>query len=370
MYIIRYDCLNCLVIRCAISPPNEFGLRVRWVGFPCLTSLKIVKSGVLPCGSGCLKHCNNQSIAMDDENPRSSTFTVGDDTLRGFRRRWIMRSHSASECLSNIFGFQSERSVAPDARGSTLESDHESWEEIESYNAPSIHDSELQDDDQEPGHESGFGPESSDAQSEVVQVAGDESTEFRWKCEALQSSAKRAKLYDNKYPWENSTFGGIFGRVDIFAGTIVSGYKHVLAPTSIGAFEVLQSETIPGRNSDRASSSAKPPVSSIVLIGARREVPDEDIRRMALNKLRDLILGDPAATNLGVSLRSMLETGSVSHLIEQSFSDCFRAKASTTLQKRANSLWRLSKLLAANGVLTPQVHRGRSLSGLMCAPRE
>ena len=107
-----------------------------------------------------------------------------------------------------------------------------------------------------------------------------------------------------------------------------------------------------------------------MLIGARREASDEDIRRMALNKLRDLILGDPAATNLGVSLRSMLETGSVSHLIEQSFSDCFRAKASTTLQKRANSLWRLSKLLAANGVLTPLRFTEEDLYLALCALRE
>ena len=290
---------------------------------------------------------------MDDENPRSSTFTMGDDTLKGFRRRWIRQSLSdVSERLSNISGFHSELSETPEARGSTLEADYESWEEVRSYNAPSIRESELQDDDQELGHTSEFGPEPPVDRSGVVQVAGDESTEFQWKCEALQSSAKRARLYDNKFPWESSTFSGIFGRVDIFAETIVSGYQDALAPTSIGAFEVLQSETIPGRMADLASSSANPPVSSIVLIGARREASDEDIRRMALNKLRDLILGDPAATNLGVSLRSMLETGSVSHLIEQSFSDCFRAKASTTLQKRANSLWRLSKLLAANGVLT------------------
>ena len=119
-----------------------------------------------------------------------------------------------------------------------------------------------------------------------------------------------------------------------------------------------------------ASSSSNPPVSSIVLIGARREASDEDIRRMALNKLRDLILGDPAATNLGISLRSMLETGSVSHLIEQSFSDCFRTKASTTLQKRANSPWRLSKLLAANGVLTPLTFSEEDLYPALCALRE
>ena len=166
--------------------------------------------GGLPCGSGFLKHCNNQSVAMDDENFRSSTFNSGDDTLRGFRRRWITRPRSdASECLSDISGFQSEKSVEPDARRLAQEADLGSWIEVGSYNAPSIHDSELQDDDRELGHDSELGPEPSAAQSEVVQVAGDASTEFRWKCEALQSSAKRAKLYDNKFPWENSTFGGI-----------------------------------------------------------------------------------------------------------------------------------------------------------------
>ena len=81
---------------------------------------------------------------MDDGNLRPSTFTLGDDTLRGFRRRWVTRPHSdASECLSNISGFHSERSMALDDRGSAREADHESWLEIESYNAPSIHDSEL-----------------------------------------------------------------------------------------------------------------------------------------------------------------------------------------------------------------------------------
>ena len=66
----------------------------------------------------------------------------------------------------------------------------------------------------------------------------------------------------------------------------------------------------------------------------------------------------------------MLESGSVSHLIEQSFSDCFRAKASTTLQKRENSLWRLSKLFAANGMLTPLRFSEEDLYLALCSLRE
>ncbi len=234
----------------------------------------------------------------------------------------------------------------------------------------SLHDSNLDSEDRQPDHSPEYGPVPGGEQDEVVQVAGGKTTEFHWKCEALQSSAKRARLYGDKLPWEDSALSGIFGRADIFAGTIVSGYKHALAPTSIGAFEIFQSEAIPSRQTDLSSSSSSPPVSSIVLIGARREASDEDIRRMALSKFRDLILGDPAATNLGISLRSMLETGSVSHLIEQSFADCFRAKASTTLQKRTNSLWRLSKLFAANGMLTPLRFSEEDLYLALCPLRE
>ena len=301
----------------------------------------------------------------------SSPSAMGEENLRGFRRRWAGQPRSnASGQQSNMSGDLSGPHDLSEARGSVIGTDVGSWDELRSYRTPSLHASDLDSENHQDDHSLEFEPATGREQHNVVQVAGDEATEFQWKCEALQSSAKRARLYGYKLPWENAAFSGIFGKADIFAGTIVSGYKHALAPTSIGALEVLQSETITRRQTDQPSSSSSPPVSSVVLIGARRDASDEDIRRMALNKLRDLILGDPAATNLGPSLRSMLETGSVSHLIEQSFSDCFRSKASTTLQKRANSPWRLSKLLAANGVLTPLRFSEEDLYLALCALRE
>ena len=302
-------------------------------------------------------------LQMDDANLELPLFTMGEDNLRGFRKRWTR--HSRSDASGQISGLPSEFSEMPEVCGLDNETERGSWVEIESYNAPSVHESAFDDKSQE-GNSPAWEPE----QFEVVRVAGDESTEYQWKCEALQSSTKRARLYGDKLPWEDAAFSGVFGKAEIFSGTIVSGYKHALAPTSIGAFEVLQSETIHSRPFDLASSSSAPPVASIVLMGARRESSDEDIRRMALCKFRDLILGDPAATNLGVSLRSMLDSGNGSHLIEQSFSDCFRAKASTTLQKRAKSLWKLSKLFAAGGLLTPLRFSEEDLYLALCSLRE
>ena len=106
------------------------------------------------------------------------------------------------------------------------------------------------------------------------------------------------------------------------------------------------------------------------LLGSRRETSDEDMRRIALAKLRDLVMGDPAATRLGLSLQHILNSGGMSHVIEQSFSDCFRAKASSTLQKRANSLWKLSLTLAELGSLHPLRFSEEQLYNALCLMRE
>ena len=368
LHIYSFEWCICHVVRCVIPFPQRIWIKGEVGGFALFNFTEncgVGGHGFLNCGWWHISLLK-RVLQMDDANLRPPLFTMGEDNLRGFRRRWTRRSHSdASGHLSQISGLPSEFSEPPEAYGPEGGTGCGSWEEIESYNAPSLHESAFDDKDQH-GDSPVFEPE----QFEVVQVAGDESTEYRWKCEALQSSTKRARLYGDKLPWEDVAFGGVFGKVDIFSGTIVSGYKHALAPTSIGAFEVLQSETIHSRQFDPSSSSSAPPVASIVLIGARRESSDEDIRRMALCKFRDLILGGPAATNLGLSLRSMLDSGNGSHLIEQSFSDCFRAKASTTLQKRANSLWWLSKLLAANGMLTPLRFSEADLYLALCSLRE
>ena len=57
-------------------------------------------------------------------------------------------------------------------------------------------------------------------------------------------------------------------------------------------------------------------------------------------------------------------------MVEQSIGDCFRAKASSTLQKRAGSLWRLSKLLRKRGLLQPLRLTEEDLYGALCTMRD
>lgn len=132
----------------------------------------------------------------------------------------------------------------------------------------------------------------------------------------------------------------------------------------------MNSTTASGSTETAGVDDTPPPVKRIVLLGSRHETSDEDMRRIALAKLLDLVMGDPAATRLGLSLQHILNSGGMSHVIEQSFSDCFRAKASSTLQKRANSLWKLSLTLAELGSLHPLRFSEEQLYNALCLMRE
>ena len=77
-----------------------------------------------------------------------------------------------------------------------------------------------------------------------------------------------------------------------------------------------------------------------------------------------------SASQLGVSIVAVQETGYSRTTAEQSFSDCFQMKTSSTLQKRAGSLWRLARVLRSQGVLTPLRVTEEQLYGALCTLRE
>ena len=281
-----------------------------------------------------------------------------DHCLKGFRRRWILSEFRSPEHLS--IGSASQHGT-PDPDFEEIMNglgeqpdDDGSWSRVgDSIDyVPSTPGDPVYDDEGR------------------VSVSGSAETEYNWKHTALQSATKRARLYNEQLPWESSDLNGVFGSADLFTGTMASGYNHLFAPVHEGIYDVLQSEMASGTSATSSSETAAPPVRRIVVVGARRETSDEDIRRVALAKLRDLVMGDPAATHLGISLQHLLSEGNASHFIEQSFSDCFRSKASSTLQKRANSLWKLSLIFAELGVLHPLRFSEDELYGALCLLRE
>eukprot|EP00435_Cladocopium_sp_Y103_P067226 s171_g29.t1 len=228
--------------------------------------------------------------------------------------------------------------------------------------------------EQQTEHSDMYEPESpvdgaveSDSRPLVVDPNG---TEAAWQHCALSASSKRQRLDRDKLPWEQASFTQIFRTGDRWQGTAVSSLDVMLQPTSLGIRDVLHSEVVSEHSGHPVAEVAAPPVIPINLRKVRRELPDEDIRRVALCKLKDLILHDPLASQLGVSINNMLNGGCSPELIHQSISDCFRMKASSTLQKRSSSLWRLSKLLRYKGVSNPLRLTEEQLYAALCALRE
>ena len=265
-----------------------------------------------------------------------------DDSLsfRGFRRRWAARAgsdisddvpglqHSLASGLSELPSLASGLSeLVEDLPSMSLPGDgsaqEENWDIISGTD-------QLQDDTTDPTADGALLSTTSITASSL-EVVSSSSHEADWKRTAIESNVKRLKLGETKFPWESGPFVGIFGTTNHLWGTCLANQTGAFTPTGIGLHDVLHSTAV----SSRAS---------------RRERPDEDIRRMALDKLNDLILSDLPSTQLGVSLADIVQSGGNSESVVQSLKDCFRMKSSSTLQKRASSLMRLKRILLALGV--------------------
>ena len=198
-----------------------------------------------------------------------------------------------------------------------------------------------------------YEPESPLADEDTVQegpkIFDPWKTEPAWVNCALTAASKRQRVLRPKLPWENPALSQVFRTADKWQGTFLAQCSDVFLPTSIGGEDVLRSTVINDKQSSNLATLFEPPVLKVNLRRVRHELPEEDIRRVAICKIRDIVLQDPLATQLGSSVVGLAKGETFSTLAEQSIRDCFRMKASGTLQKRASSLWRLAKLLRAQG---------------------
>ena len=143
---------------------------------------------------------------------------------------------------------------------------------------------------------------------------------------AVVAFCKKRRLEIPRQPWEPARTALQQSFVDIF--------DHV---PSVGLMETLKGQEAP-KDRGRDEPNEIPWTVTRRLSRVRLTLSDDDIRDGALRRLKVLILLDPEATSLG---RSLLQQGmslESDEVIARSIADAFRAKASTTLQKRALSL--------------------------------
>ena len=290
--------------------------------------------------------------------------------LKGFRLRWRHSQASSSDGLgpgecepaldeTDLFG--------PNLADEPLDLDSNDqflaeWEQIELFDedCDNISQSGLQ-------KHLELDEDDFDFSVPAPQVLDPQRAESAWKAAAFEADLKRRRLSYQKLPWELE--GSAFRNDDKWQGTFLASFDKRFASTCVGAEDVWNSKVVQSRPV-LVSSSGERPVVPISLKGARREPVDEDIRRRALLRFRDIILQDPLATQLGSSLHGSATRGSPADDIDQSFRDCFRLKASTTLQKRASSLWKLTRNLREIGQLHPLRMSEAQLYVVLCNMRD
>ena len=313
--------------------------------------------------AGCFWRDYNSVVTMYADEPGESL----PRSLRGFRRRWSERSaaseshgvspHELTEQPGNVsFDFMDDvASEQLDGFGA-----FDSWMHIPECAADGTADS----------YEPESPVETLQGDAPALKVFGPSQVEHAWQQCAMAAQSKRRKLVQPKLPWEHSPFNLVFRTGGRWHGTALANLSDMFQPAGFGVADVLNSDLVDNSTLARKFEAPAPPVVQLNFKQTRKELPDEDIRRVALCKLRHLLLQDPLATQLGVSIKSMLDSACHPSVAEQSISDCFRMKASSTLQKRASSLWRLEKLLRGGGVLNPLRITEQQLYSALCELQE
>ena len=300
--------------------------------------------------------------------------------LRGFRRRWTDLGSGAAQSHAGSSEVDSnDNGNVPDPPCNGSGSLHESQlRGLDMFGFPAgseeLHGWEHVHKCLSDGKSDGYEPSSPGEDVSALQVGPNVTDPMRvepeWQNRALASRSKCQRVDREKLPWEQSPFSFVFGAADKWQGTAVSNLDDMFRPTTFGCSDVLHSRVVWEHLESMPTAAATTPVVCLNLRKVRREMPDEDLRRVALAKLRDIILQDPLATQLGTSVHNMLNAGCSHDIVLQSISDCFRMKAASTLQKRSSSLWRLGRLLKACGFMHPLRITEEALYRALCDLRE
>ncbi len=200
----------------------------------------------------------------------------GRSSLRGFRKRWAQNASARSEGdfshITDMSEFQK------------------------------IHDDELplpELDGPSDGESVDYAPTTEYGTSHAPQILDREGVDPGWEAsrvsyyEEVQDGRCKTTLGASGFEWSISTIECIS------SGSIVDGCNRALMPTHIGLHDVFNSGVISVRSDRVGDFIRSDPTWTISLKRARKELPEEDIRRMALQKHQSILLADSGASCLG-----------------------------------------------------------------------
>ena len=159
----------------------------------------------------------------------------------------------------------------------------------------------------------------------------------------LSARLLHERMSKMKQPWQQGPLSSLFTRPKSFWQ--VDNTTHC-----IGLYDHLTTEE---------KTSIKPEAASSSILGkqrirtARMINDEDDFRRTALERFKTMILSDLTCTRLGRSLLTFAGTLCTNDELSQIFSDVFSPKATGTIIKRCNSMWRFYHWIHCRGGGSP-----------------
>ena len=265
---------------------------------------------------------------------------------RGFRGRWLNSSFSAGASDPNADTLDGSPSGACNT-----------WEHVEPYDSSLF---ELPEDDIDTNVAPGCNTQPTDAE-EVGQrfmrpkpkakvgpseVLSSVSSAVKRTADEMASMQVHRLISEVKQPWQMGPLASLFSKPKPFWERMQRQNKMSL----VGISDHITASS--------SSSSIPKPIQQTELtvqrIRASRLVTShDDYRHLALSRFKTMVLLDLDATRLGQSLRSFAGTLCPDDELAQIFKDVFAPKATGTVLKRCNSLWRFSCWLQSQSAGSP-----------------
>ena len=266
---------------------------------------------------------------------------------KGFRSRW--KSHACSSSLP-VSSDQLESSSLPDLDFS--------WEQFDSVDTGGLFgdanetfdfqdDPDLKHDTDQPDNimHRFVEPKPKVAPSKPVAPTSD-SLAIKRTADELASRHVHKSILDVKQPWQKGPLAGIFGKQKPF-------WERLQVTESVPVVGLLDHVV-----ASSASSEIPRPIQQTELTvnrirSSRIIASDDNYRHLSLSRFKTMVLLDLDCTRLGQSLRSFAGTLCTDDELSQAFMDVFAPKATGTILKRCNALWRFSCWLQHWGSFSP-----------------
>ena len=266
---------------------------------------------------------------------------------KGFRSRW--KSHACSSSLP-VSSDQLESSSLPDLDFS--------WEQFDSVDTGGLFgdanetfdfqdDPDLKHDTDQPDNivHRFVEPKPKVAPSKPVAPTSD-SLAIKRTADELASRHVHRSILDVKQPWQKGPLAGMFGKQKPF-------WERLQVTKSVPVVGLLDHVV-----ASSASSEIPRPIQQTELTvnrirSSRIIASDDNYRHLSLSRFKTMVLLDLDCTRLGQSLRSFAGTLCTDDELSQAFMDVFAPKATGTILKRCNALWRFSCWLQRWGSFSP-----------------